>query len=56
MPQYEMRIVETSIGSLVVTADNLEGAYREVRRDYEDGQVLWHQTDESFSLDRELED
>jgi hypothetical protein len=56
MPIYEMRIVETSIGSLVVTADNLEGAYAEARRDYEDGLVSWHNTEESFTLDQVLED
>jgi len=56
MPQYEMRIVETSIGSLVVTADNLEDAFRQTREDYEDGNVFWHNTEESFTLDQELED
>jgi hypothetical protein len=56
MPEYEMRIVETSVGSLVVTADSLEEAYEETRHGYEDGQVLWHDTEESFSLDQVLED
>jgi hypothetical protein len=56
MPKYEMRIVETSIGLVIVTADNLEDAFRQTREDYEDGDVFWHNTEESFSLYQELED
>tara|TARA_R110000764_G_scaffold169975_1_gene257067 strand:+ start:853 stop:1023 length:171 start_codon:yes stop_codon:yes gene_type:complete len=56
MPRYEMKIMETRTGSLIIDTDTLEEAFELTREDYEDGNVFWHNTEESFSLDQELED
>ena len=56
MPKYEMQIAEVRIGSLIIDADTLEEAFELTREDYDGGYVFWHTTDESFSLDQELED
>ena len=52
MPKYEMQIVETRTGSLIIDTETLEEAFRETRQAYEDGHVFWHQTEQSFSIDQ----
>jgi hypothetical protein len=54
MPSYEMQVVETRTGTLIVHTETLEEAYEETRDAYEYGCVLWVDTEESFSFEREL--
>jgi|TARA_R110000751_G_scaffold178347_1_gene284561 hypothetical protein len=54
MTKYEMQIVETRQGSLIIDAETLEQAFELTREDYDAGYVFWHTTDESFSLDQEI--